>query len=62
MSNPFFDYHSEGTKLPEPVKYTGDACKKCGRVRVELLTDGDLVCEKCCYSQVTNEYRHELMW
>jgi uncharacterized OB-fold protein len=38
--------------------YTGDKCKECGRVRVELI-DGKRICEKCCFNQDTNEYELE---
>ncbi|WP_461731963.1 hypothetical protein [Enterococcus sp. LJL128] len=44
----------------EAIKYTGEACEHCNRVRVELLTDGDLVCEKCLWSQKSHEYRFDL--
>ena len=42
------------------VKYTGEACKGCGRVRVELWTSGKRICEKCYLNQDTGEY--EPLW
>jgi hypothetical protein len=33
------------------IGYTGDECKNCGRVRVELWENGDKVCEKCNWNQ-----------
>lgn len=48
------------SSMAEPIHYVSDPCTKCSRARVELLTDGDLVCEKCCWSQIKNEYRHDL--
>lgn len=35
--------------------YTGERCKNCNRVRVELV-DGRKICEKCQWNQDTNEY------
>lgn len=38
--------------LPEP-------CPNCGRVRVERMEDGHLVCEKCNWDQTAGDYRQE---
>lgn len=42
--------------LPIPLKYTGDSCERCNRVRVELYDNGHLICEKCNWNHVTKEY------
>lgn len=36
--------------------YTGDACTKCGRVRVERCNNGKRICEKCAWDQDAGEY------
>lgn len=33
------------------IGYTGEECKNCGRVRVELFENGDKICEKCGWDQ-----------
>lgn len=48
------------SSIPESIKYVSDPCENCSRVRVELLTDDDLVCEKCYWSQVKHDYRYDL--
>jgi len=42
--------------LPKPIRYIGDECVKCGRVRVELYDNEHLICEKCNWNYTTNEY------
>lgn len=32
---------------PATADYTGDPCQFCGRIRVYLRVDGQLICEKC---------------
>ena len=46
-----YDYASTG--------YTGDACAKCGRIRVEKLANGKRICEKCTWDQDAGEYSRE---
>lgn len=41
--------------IKRPVEYTGEPCEKCGRVRVEVYTNGDLICEKCEWNATTKE-------
>ena len=41
------------------VEYTGDACAKCKRVRVERLANGKRICEKCAWDQDAGEYSGE---
>jgi len=43
-------------KYGYPIKYTGEACKSCGRVRVELWSSGKRICEKCHIDQTTMEH------
>jgi hypothetical protein len=38
-----------------PVKYVDKDCRICGRHRVELMSNGDLVCEKCSSNQCTGD-------
>lgn len=38
------------------IGYSGEECKKCGRVRVELFENGDKICEKCGWNEVKEEY------
>lgn len=38
------------------LKYTGDKCPNCGRVRVELYENGKRVCEKCQWCIEDEEY------
>jgi ribosomal protein L37AE/L43A len=40
------------------VRYTGDACPNCGRERLELLTNGKVVCEKCHWEPAAGDYEH----
>lgn len=42
-----------------PVKYLPEPCSNCGRVRVELWTDGSVICEKCEYNQLTHKYERD---
>ena len=46
-------------KPRELIGYTGEACPKCGRVRVEEYTDGTKVCEKCEWNLTINDYDYE---
>lgn len=41
---------------PTPIKYDGTECAYCGRLRVELYSDGKRICEKCDRDQATGEY------
>lgn len=47
------DSELEEAKL---IGYTGDTCKNCKRVRVELWDNGNKICEKCFWDQDKNEY------
>lgn len=42
--------------VKQPIKYTGEACEKCKRVRVEIYNNGDSICEKCGWNTTTKEY------
>ena len=41
------------------IKYTGDECPHCKRIRVELFENGKKICEKCSYNFDTNEFESE---
>jgi len=43
----------------KPTKYIAGNCKKCGRARIELWSDGKKICQKCHYNQDTNDYEEE---
>ena len=47
------------SKLGEWLGYINDPCPKCGRMRVESWSSGKLVCEKCHWSILDNEYHRE---
>ncbi|EPB8173177.1 hypothetical protein ACRTAL_002353 [Clostridium perfringens] len=36
--------------------YTDEECINCGRLRVELFENGDEICEKCKFNQLTEEF------
>lgn len=36
--------------------YTGEECTQCKRARVELYENGDKVCEKCNWHEITKTY------
>lgn len=36
--------------------YIDKDCIKCGRTRVELFENGDEICEKCKFNQLTEEF------
>lgn len=36
--------------------YVEGSCINCGRVRVEAYTNGDLICEKCSFNQLTEQF------
>ncbi|WP_156849241.1 hypothetical protein [Marinilactibacillus sp. 15R] len=55
-----FREFTDESSIPDSIGYTSDPCERCGRVRVELLTDGDLVCEKCYWSQVNHLCRYDI--
>lgn len=42
-----------------PVKYLDEECKKCGRMRVELWSNCEKICEKCNWDQDKNEYNFD---
>ena len=42
----------------ELIGYNGEKCICCGRVRVEIYTNGDKICEKCNMNQDTKEFEH----
>lgn len=54
------DDYTDDIEMPEHIYYLEQPCEQCNRVRVELLTDGDHVCEKCYWSQLTREFKHDL--
>lgn len=39
-----------------PIKYIGETCTNCGRVRVEKWSNGDRICEKCNWNLDKEEY------
>lgn len=39
------------------IGYTGEECKNCGRVRVELFENGAKICEKCGWNEAEEEYK-----
>lgn len=43
-------------KYGNPVKYLSNECINCGRVRVELWSCGQKICEKCHFNQDTKEF------
>lgn len=40
----------------ECLGYTEEECINCGRLRVELFENGDEVCEKCKFNQLTEDF------
>lgn len=38
------------------IGYTGEACPKCGRYRIEQWSRGRRVCEKCHYCLEDDDY------
>lgn len=47
-------------ELVKSLGYVEEPCIKCGRCRVEKYENGDLICEKCYFNQVTKEYEQHL--
>lgn len=48
------------TKKGELVGYVRPSCCKCGRVRVEMYDNGNLICERCGTDQKTKKlYENE---
>lgn len=41
------------------IGYIAEACKKCGRVRVETWENGDEICEKCGWNQGEEWYEQD---
>lgn len=39
-----------------PLKYTGEDCPNCGRLRVERWTNGNRICEKCNWNLDKKKY------
>lgn len=39
-----------------PLKYDGSRCPNCGRIRVELWSNGWHICEKCNWCIETQNY------
>ena len=44
---------------PECLGYDNKECNNCGRVRVEIYSDGTSICEKCNWNQV-DDYNHKV--
>lgn len=44
---------------PYPMYYVDMDCPECGRHRVELWSNGKLICEKCCWCIEDEEYHWE---
>lgn len=42
--------------VKEVMYYVEGSCTNCGRVRVEAYTNGDLICEKCSFNQLTEQF------
>jgi ribosomal protein L37AE/L43A len=42
-----------------PIEYTGEDCPKCGRMRVELWSNGERICEKCNWNLDKKEYKQD---
>lgn len=42
--------------VKEVMYYVEGSCINCGRVRVEAYTNGDLICEKCSFNQLTEQF------
>lgn len=42
--------------LKEVMYYVEGSCINCGRDRVEAYTNGDLICEKCSFNQLTEQF------
>jgi hypothetical protein len=47
-------------KFGKPIGYITEPCKECGRLRVELWSKRQKICEKCRLNQETGEYENEL--
>ena len=39
-----------------PIKYVYVSCPKCGRKRLELWSNGNLICEKCSWNETEKRY------
>ena len=39
-----------------PIRYDGSECQNCGRVRVEVWSNGMHICEKCNWCIETQNY------
>lgn len=44
------------TKEYIPLKYVGARCSNCGRIRVEIWSNGWHICEKCNWCIETQDY------